>query len=77
MKFVAVVLDRKLRYERVEKRSSRAFDGRAIRERDISEIENLEKGGPIALADYYILNNGTVEELQDDIDKVLKEMNFD
>lgn len=77
VKFVAIVVDRKLRYERVEKRPLRSFDGRAIRERDISEIENLEKGGPIAAADYYILNNGTVEELQEGIDKALKEMNFD
>ena len=55
--FVAVVVDKNLRYERVAKRPDRSFDARAIRERDRSEIENLEKGGPIAAADYYILNN--------------------
>ena len=46
----------------------------AIRERDRSEIENLEKGGPIVAADYYVLNNGSVEELCEDVDKVLKEI---
>ena len=74
--FVAVVVDKKLRYERVAKRPGRAFDLKAIRERDRSEIENLEKGGPIGAADYYLLNNGTVAELHQDIDEVLKEIEF-
>lgn len=74
--FLAVVVDKHLRYERVSKRPGRSFDAKAIRERDRSEIENLEKGGPIVAADYYVLNNGTIEELCDDVDKVLKEMEF-
>ena len=74
--FLAVVVDKKLRYERVAKRPGRAFDAAAIRERDRSEIENLEKGGPIVAADYYVLNNGSVEELCEDVDKVLKEIEF-
>lgn len=77
VKFVALVVDKELRYARVAKRGDRAFDARAIRERDRSEIENLEKGGPIAAADYYILNNGTVEELQENVDLMLGEMDFD
>lgn len=74
--FVAVVVDKKLRYVRVAKRPGRAFDAAAIRERDRSEIENLEKGGPIAAADYYILNNGTVEDVKKDVDKILKDIEF-
>ena len=74
--FVAVVTDKKLRYERVAKRPDRAFDAKAIRERDRSEIENLEKGGPIAAADYYILNNGTPEELYQRLQEILKEIDF-
>ena len=74
--FVAVVVDKKLRYERVAKRPGRSFDARAIRERDRSEIENLEKGGPIVAADYYLLNNGTIEELQDNLKTLLKEIEF-
>ena len=74
--FLAVVVDKKLRYERVAVRPGRAFDGNAIRERDRSEIENLEKGGPIVAADYYVLNNGTVEELEKATDEVLKEIGF-
>lgn len=74
--FIAVVVDKHLRYDRVAKRPGRAFDGTAIRERDRSEIENLEKGGPIATADYYLLNNGTTEDLKTSLEKVLKEIKF-
>ena len=76
MTFIAIVVDKKVRYDRVAKRPGRAFDGKAIRERDRSEIENLEKGGPIAAADYYILNNGTIEDVERDVDKILKEIQF-
>lgn len=74
--FVAVVVDKKLRYDRVAKRKERAFDGAAIRERDRSEIENLEKGGPIAAADYYILNNGTIEDIGHRLDEIIQEIEF-
>ena len=74
--FIAVVVDKKLRYQRVAHRPGRAFDSTAIRERDRSEIENLEKGGPIAAADYYILNNGTIENMTKRIDEILREIEF-
>lgn len=74
--FVGIVVDKKLRYKRVAQRPDRAFDATAIRERDRSEIENLEKGGPIVAADYYILNNGTIKDVQDNLDKILKEIEF-
>ena len=76
MTFIAIVVDKNLRYARVAKRPERAFDKNAIRERDRSEIENLEKGGPIGAADYYILNNGTIEDMQNEIDRILKEIGF-
>ncbi|MBQ3470669.1 AAA family ATPase [Candidatus Saccharibacteria bacterium] len=74
--FVAIVVDKKLRYARVAKRPDRAFDTQAIRERDRSEIENLEKGGPIAAADHYILNNGSIDEIKTRLDEILKEIEF-
>ena len=74
--FIAIVVDKKLRYARVAKRPDRAFDTQAIRERDRSEIENLEKGGPIAAADYYILNNGSIDDIRTRLDEILKEIEF-
>lgn len=73
---VAVVIDKKRRYKQAAARPERAFTPAAIRERDRSEIENLEKGGPIAAADYYILNNGTKEELAERMEEILKEVDF-
>lgn len=37
------------------------------RARDIAEIENIEKAGPTAMADYLINNEGSVEELQSNV----------
>ena len=74
--FVAIVVDKKLRYARVAERPERPFDAAAIRERDRSEIENLEKGGPIAAADYYILNNGAVEDMEERLGEILREIEF-
>jgi dephospho-CoA kinase len=74
--FIAIVVDKELRYERVAVRPGRAFDGNAIRERDRSEIENLEKGGPIVAADYYILNNGSIEDCTNQLDEILKKIEF-
>lgn len=74
--FIAVITPKNLRYDRVAKRPERPFDAKAIRERDHSEIENLEKGGPIVAADYFLMNDGTIEDLYAKLDQVLKEINF-
>ena len=37
----------------------------------VLEIENLEKGGPIANADYFLANDNSVKELQADLHKLL------
>ena len=76
MTVLAVVVDKSIRHKRVAKRPERPFNAEEIQERDRSEIENLEKGGPIAMADYYLLNNGSVEALEKDVDEVLKKIDF-
>lgn len=76
VEFLAVVVDKDIRHRRVGKRLERPFNPAEIQERDRSEIENLEKGGPIAMADYYVLNNGTVEELHTRMGEILEEMEF-
>jgi len=40
--------------------------------RDYAEIENIEKGGPIAMADYYILNVTTEEDVIKEARKLLE-----
>lgn len=73
---LAVVVDKSIRHKRVAKRPERPFNTEEIQERDRSEIENLEKGGPIAIADYYLLNNSSVEELETGVDGILKKIDF-
>jgi dephospho-CoA kinase len=52
-------------------RPERPLTFQEAQERDITEIENVEKGGPIAFADYALLNDGTKEELLAEIDDLL------
>lgn len=63
-KLLAVHTDKKIRYERLMKRKIRPLTLSEAISRDISEIENIEKGGPIAFADYMVINDGTIEELK-------------
>lgn len=74
LKLICVVTDKEIRYQRVSERPDRPFDRDSIVYRDLSEIENLYKGGPIAYADYYILNNGTKEESIKRLEEILKEV---
>lgn len=76
MTVVAIVVPKAIRRKRVAERPDRPFDAQAIAERDRSEIENLEKGGPIAIADYYIDNSDTIEEFHAAFDKLMKEIHF-
>ncbi len=48
----------------------RAFNEKDIVNRDVAEIENSAKGGPIAYADYYILNNSGIKKYLKDLTKI-------
>lgn len=68
---VAIVTDREKRYERLACRAVRPLTAEEAKSRDYAEIENSEKGGPISIADLYITNNGTAEELRDKLSTLL------
>jgi dephospho-CoA kinase len=69
---IAVYTPRALRYERLARRDERPLTVAEAVSRDHSEIENIEKGGPIALADYTIVNDGPREKLTHQLDTILK-----
>lgn len=73
---VAIVAPRRLRYRRLSKRPVRPLSHAEARNRDWAEIENLEKGGPIAIADQFIINDGDIEDLHQKIDTLLDETQF-
>lgn len=72
MRTIAIVCDKSLRYDRLSKRDIRPFNNEEAKKRDITEIENIEKAGPIAYADYFIYNNGSMEEYYKRLDEIIK-----
>jgi dephospho-CoA kinase len=57
-------------------RPVRPLTSEQVDQRDWAEIENIEKGGPIAIADHYIINDGTVEKLHEQLDNELNHIEF-
>ncbi len=76
LSLVAVVSPRHLRYHRLSQRPIRPLTATEAHDRDASEIENLEKGGPIAIADHYVINDGSVEDLDSKLAIIAEELNF-
>lgn len=74
LKLVGVITDKKLRYERIGSRKDRPFSREDAIKRDIAEIENSDKGGPIAYADYFIYNNKSLDDYKQRLEEILKEM---
>lgn len=68
---VAVISDKQIRFERLSQRDFRPLSKEDAEKRDYSEIEKLEKGGPIAEADYYIINNSTMDSFISQLTEIL------
>src|SRR3989344_7283407 len=74
---VAVYAPPETRYARLTNRQAehaddptlkyRSFSREDAQARDYAEIENIEKAGPITMADYTILNTGTLQTLQNNL----------
>ena len=73
---VATVAPRRLRYRRLSQREVRPLTSSEAYARDTAEIENLEKGGPIAIADHYVYNDGSVKKFDEQLDALAAELEF-
>ena len=71
---IAIVTDKKIRYNRLEKRVIRPLTSIEAKERDLAEINNIAKAPPIAYADYYICNNGSLEEYENLLNNILLDL---
>lgn len=79
---VAVFAPPKLRYQRLKNRAMendpnkrfRSLTETEAKARDFAEIENIEKGGPIVMADFTILNIGSVDKIREEIQKILSQI---
>lgn len=73
---IAIVTPKHLRYKRMAQRPERPMTSEEVDKRDWAEIENIEKGGPIAIADYFVHNDRSTDELHAKIDAILHECEF-
>ncbi|MEK6967329.1 MAG: AAA family ATPase [Nanoarchaeota archaeon] len=64
---LAIYVSPRTRTERLKIREIRPLSPEERETRDKSEIENLNKAGPIAMADYTILNEGPISKLKAEV----------
>lgn len=69
-KLLAVYTTKSLRYSRLKQRVVRQLVYDEAVSRDVSEIENLDKGGPIAFADYLVVNDSTLDDLYKQLENI-------
>lgn len=71
---VAVWSSPRTRYARLSARVDRPLTRPEAENRDRTEIENSHKGGPIAVADYTIINESSVADLRKAAEGVISEL---
>ena len=73
-KVLAIYTSFPIRAARMKTRPVRPLNEQDLQSRDYSQIENLHQAGPIARADWTIINEGTKEELYQNLDKILDKL---
>ena len=68
---VAVWSSQATRHARLRNRAKRPLTVEEAANRDKAEIENTNKGGPIAMADFAIVNEASLKELEKETERVL------
>ena len=81
---IAVYAPPELRYKRLAERKllrsdiklrSRPATYKAAKSRDYAELENLNKGATLAMADYTVLNTSTLQSFDKQLDAIFKALN--
>ena len=73
---VAITSPKHMRYHWLESREDRPQTPQTSAARDTHEIETLQKGGPIAAADFFIMNNGSLDHFHEQLDAVARSLEF-
>jgi len=68
---VAVWASPRTRYARLVARANRRLTTSEAAGRDRAEIENVNKGGPIAMADYTIINESSIKKLRAATERII------
>ena len=70
-KLLTIFTTKQIRYKRLSRRQVRPLSITEAYSRDISEIEKLDKGGPIAFTDYLVMNDSSLAELEKNVLKYI------
>lgn len=73
---VAITSPKHLRYQWLETREDRPQTPQISTERDHHEIETMQKGGPIAAADLFVMNDGSLDTFYDHLDAIAQSIDF-
>ncbi len=68
---VAVWASPAVRYARLASRLNRHLTLEEAASRDRAEMENINKGGPIAMADFIIINEASLESLEAETERII------
>mgnify|MGYP001057925876 CR=1 FL=1 len=71
---IAVYASPKTRQQRLPQREVRPLNPEESSARDYNEIEHLQKGGPIAIADFTLINENSLEQLQQETKSIIANM---
>lgn len=71
---VAIYASPATRYHRLSIRQIRPLTLEQAKGRDYAQIENLSQAGPIAMATYTINNEGSIQQLKENLDIIISEI---
>ena len=71
---VVVWASPKTRYARLTSRAKRGLTLEEAVSRDRAEIENINKGGPIAMADFTVINESSLQDMKKEVRKVISRL---
>ena len=71
---VAVWASPRTRYARLASRLNRRLTLEEAAERDRAEVENINKGAPIAMADFTIINESSLENLRKEARRIISRL---
>lgn len=71
LKLLAIYSRPEIRYQRLKNRPVRPLTEIQAKERDFNELKFLNKAEPIALADYLVINEGSIPSLHQELQQAL------
>ncbi|GAI45077.1 unnamed protein product [marine sediment metagenome] len=71
---VAVWASPGIRYARLATRLNRALTLDEAAGRDRAEVENINKGGPIAMADFAVINESSLKNLKKEVERIISKL---